>query len=50
VKVKKGELVGELEDYDPTYMAPEISPVVPTAEGCVGTNQKGCVSQVGAVG
>lgn len=27
VKVKKGELVGELEDYDPTYMAPEILPL-----------------------
>ncbi|HMS83644.1 MAG TPA: ABC transporter permease [Nitrospira sp.] len=27
VKVKKGELVGELEDYDPTFMAPEILPL-----------------------
>lgn len=27
VKVKKGDLVGELEDYDPTYMAPEILPL-----------------------
>jgi len=27
VKVKKGELVGELEDYDPIYMAPEILPL-----------------------
>jgi multidrug resistance efflux pump len=27
VKVKKGELVGMLEDYDPTYMAPEILPL-----------------------
>jgi multidrug resistance efflux pump len=27
VKVKKGDLVGELEDYDPTFMAPEILPL-----------------------
>lgn len=27
VQVKKGDLVGELEDYDPTYMAPEILPL-----------------------
>ncbi|NGZ60219.1 MAG: ABC transporter permease, partial [Nitrospira sp. LK265] len=27
VKVKKGELIGELEDYDPTFMAPEIIPL-----------------------
>jgi multidrug resistance efflux pump len=27
VQVKKGDLIGELEDYDPTYMAPEILPL-----------------------
>ncbi|MDH4082445.1 MAG: biotin/lipoyl-binding protein [Nitrospira sp.] len=45
VKVKKGDLIGELEDYDPTYMAPEILPLFEQRKDALGKTRQAALAK-----
>jgi multidrug efflux pump subunit AcrA (membrane-fusion protein) len=45
VQVKKGDLIGELEDYDPTYMAPEILPLFEQRKEALGKTREAALGR-----